>query len=359
MFGNRTEKQQPKGVETLAKQNNTASELRRQKKEGSTGLLSVIVPVYNVQSFLEDCLAGLAKLPADQTEIILVDDGSTDDSGAVCDQWAEKYPNFGVIHQKNQGLSAARNTGINAARGEYIAFTDSDDRIVPEVFAEALKILRTQQADLIQFGYVQGEPEASLPAANLDACRLVQIMQDPQEIMNALLEGEIQQVVWNKIYRMPLAKTVLFEAGKLHEDEFWTWKVLAQSSKVCLMPAAGYFYTVRAGSIMQSKFSRRRLDAVDARLERLAYLQKKYPKLYAKGYRDVYFLMLYLLQQALNTPDFTGREIKQLFDPLFERLRQMPAPAANSSSDRVWMTLGLKAPVVCGRLRNALKIGNR
>ena len=204
--------------------------------------VSVIVPVYNVREFLADCVASVRAQTLDDFECVLVDDGSTDGSGALCDALASEDPRFRVVHQPNGGLSAARNAGIEAARGELLAFVDSDDALLPD----ALRVLsaRLERDGLdVAVGKVRlhdlqtGEDRIYAPLSTPDGC--------------PLLDALFNVAAWNKLYRREVFATRRFPKGLKFEDMPVWADVLLSGAKVGFVDEVVYRYNVnRAGSIV-------------------------------------------------------------------------------------------------------------
>lgn len=220
-------------------------------------LISVIVPVYNVEAFLRPCADSLLNQSYKNLEILLVDDGSTDGSPSICDEYAAKDPRVRVIHKENGGLSSARNAGMDAANGVYIAFLDSDDGISPRF----IELLLAADADVAQCGFSRFSTLDT--QARFRSC-------SPRDMalqMHADASGACT-VVWNKLYRRSVLEGLRFPEGKQHEDEFFTWRALWQANSCAVTDAALYYYRPRAGSIMAGGFSERSLDAVDALRQR-------------------------------------------------------------------------------------------
>ena len=181
--------------------------------EGKTPLISIIIPVYKVEPFLRECLDSIVSQTYQNLEIILVDDGSTDGSGAICDEYAARDGRIIVIHQENQGISGARNAGLDIASGDYVLFVDSDDRIEPFTCECALKAAIGQQADLVSFGYKviyeSGKSrEVVAPASGI---------QDKRQVMQELVwqRGNFRDSAWNKLFARKLFDDIRFPEGKV------------------------------------------------------------------------------------------------------------------------------------------------
>lgn len=256
-------------------------------------LVSVIVPLYNVEAYLPACLDSLRAQTHRDFEVILVDDGSGDGSGAICDAYAAKDERFCVLHQANAGVAAARNAGLDRARGSHISFVDSDDEVSPRF----LETLLAADADVAQCGFATergglagaGAPAggqalggAPAPAANREGHARAAGQAAPVPAFERMSGRDASRalqldgtgtwgVLWNKLYRASLFEGVRFPAGRQHEDEFAVWRTLWAAANVATCAEPLYFYRQRPGSIMAAGVNARSLDALVALEERGAF----------------------------------------------------------------------------------------
>ena len=254
-------------------------------------MISVIVPVYNVSKYLPDCIQSILAEKEVEKEIILVDDGSTDDSGRLCDAYQKKYTEIEVIHQANAGLSAARNAGIEIAKGEYITFVDSDDMISAEFLSTALTLAQTYQADFIAFANVRCEAETHWPVEGTNVSRhKVNAYNNANQKMQKFLIGkEIGTMAWAKIYKRNLFDTIRYPVGKYHEDVFTTYQVVDKAKRIVTTDQIGYIYRKSPNSITTSKFSEKRLESIEGKKEQLLFIQKNYPGLHKEAEAGVIY----------------------------------------------------------------------
>ena len=162
-------------------------------------LISVIVPVYNVEKYLDKCIQSIVDQTYTNLEIILVDDGSPDNSGAICDEWAEKDNRIKVIHKANGGLSDARNAGLDIATGEYIAFVDSDDYIELDFYDKLYNVIKATNCDISICNLRKVYENNNVSVNNCDTFEITEY--STTEAMSALIDDKIRQVVWNKLYK--------------------------------------------------------------------------------------------------------------------------------------------------------------
>lgn len=239
----------------------------------SSELVSIIVPVYNVESYLPQCLDSIFAQTHHNIDVILVDDGSTDESGKICDEVPLIDGRFSVFHKANGGLSDARNTGLDVARGAWVFFLDSDDFISPYCIEAMLDAALASGAQIVECSFdsvEDGETIAwSAPTGKYELFR------QPEALERFLDYAGTSVMAWNKLYRTSLFKGIRFPVGRLNEDEFTTPYLVERVSSYASIKDSLYAYVQREGSIMHSPFSERKLDAIEAlsqRLEHFSYL---------------------------------------------------------------------------------------
>lgn len=227
-------------------------------------MISILVPVYNVEKYLCRCLDSILAQTYTDYEVVLVDDGSTDRSGALCDAYAAEHDCIRVIHQENAGLAQVRNVSVAAARGEYITFVDSDDAIEPN-------LLETLMGDLLETGSdisICSWSEVS------DAGVRTQITWDRKEdgfqvwtteqaVKALLYQKGIDNNSWGKLYARHVLQDVVFPAGRVYEDIAVAYQIFLKANRVCYRPEALYLYTSNTAGISQSAFTPRRMDLID------------------------------------------------------------------------------------------------
>lgn len=259
--------------------------------------ISVIVPIYNVEIYLERCVESIMSQSHRNLEIILVDDGSPDNCPKICDDYAKKDSRIKVIHKKNGGLSDARNAGMKVATGDYISFIDSDDYISTDYLETLYQVLLKENSDIVECEIVKfKENEIPVSVGNLDIESF-----DAEKGLQLLIEEKVfHQYVWNKLYKADLALEVDFEKGKLNEDEFWTYQVFGKAKKVTKIQKAMYYYLQRNGSIMGTNYTFKRLDALEGKFNRQAYIENNYPNLSLCSKIDFYNSCIFACQSVLK-----------------------------------------------------------
>ena len=236
-------------------------------------LISVIIPVYNVEKYLDKCVKSVINQSYSNLEIILVDDGSPDNCPQLCDDWANKDERIKVIHKKNGGLSDARNAGLDIATGEYIAFVDSDDYIESDMYECLLdKIIKTQsQMAICNFEYVDTDGNiTTLNTMGQECCF------SSRQILADWCGNDLVYyvVVWNKLYSRKCWENIRFPVGKIHEDNFVMYKLFFTCNRIVCSKTKKYNYVQRNNSIMSAKISPKRFNSVEAFCETFRFYQE-------------------------------------------------------------------------------------
>ena len=200
--------------------------------------ISVIIPVYNVEKYLRKCIDSVINQTYHNLEIILIDDGSLDNCGSICDEYCVIDERIRVIHKSNGGLSDARNAGLDIACGEYIGFVDSDDWIDPEMFEQLHKDLKSTGKDISVCGYLREYEQNKLVRVVGNDTHENILLMTPQEAMNELLEDDIiRNHMWNKLYRAKIFENVRFPLGRNFEDVLIQYKLFekAKNGASCII----------------------------------------------------------------------------------------------------------------------------
>lgn len=243
-------------------------------------MISIVVPVYNVEKYLRECVDSLLAQDFQDCEILLVDDGSTDSSGDMCDAYARQDGRIRVIHQENQGLSGARNTGIEAAQGEYLLFVDSDDYL-PEGTLSTLHALAVEHdADFVAGTFLRLFENGSLrPPRMRDPIHGVEVYTGYDKMDNYIRVPKQTNSVWGKLFARELFRETRFPVGKLFEDVYVTYQLVHDAKRIVLTEKPSYVYRRRAGSIALRPCSDRDYDVVEGRLQEQAFVLKHYPEM--------------------------------------------------------------------------------
>lgn len=257
--------------------------------------VSVIVPIYKVEPYLKRAVDSILHQTYHNLEIILVDDGSPDQCGRICDDYAKEDNRITVIHKGNGGLSDARNAGLDAAHGEYIVFVDSDDFIAEDYVETLMQCLKEYDADVAMCSYAvtaSVELDESIFTASRD--ETVEVC-DRRELLNNLYDANHKDatyfiVSWNKIYKASLWQDVRFPKGRIHEDEATTYKIYDRAQKGVYLHRPLYGYFTAPSSITRDRFNIKRLQWMDALDDRIAYFEDKTEQLNEEGKQEKEFL---------------------------------------------------------------------
>ena len=240
-------------------------------------VISVIVPVYNVARYLPQCLDSILSQDHRALEVIVIDDGSTDGSGVICDEYAHRDSRVRIIHQKNGGAAAAKNAGLRLATGEFLSFVDSDDFLEPDVLGYMLGILKSHKADAAQFNFRDVYKSHTEDQVLWQG----QGVMDSKEYLLRFPKDWTCALLWNKLYRRAIFDGVFFEEGHKIDDEYFTYQGFLQERRIVWDERIVYNYRKRASSVMASQEAaeRRLLDCLDAIGKRRETVSRAYPEL--------------------------------------------------------------------------------
>lgn len=271
-------------------------------------VISVIVPVYKVEEYLDRCVKSILAQTFEDFALILVDDGSPDNCGVICEDWAAKDPRITVLHQQNGGLSAARNAGIDwvfaNSGSQWITFIDSDDWVHPEMLERLLDAALEQQVKISVCGYTETEGEnPSIPPETLEVTCWTPKAFYQQCFINAT-------IACAKLYHRSCFETIRYPVGKLHEDEFITYKLLFESKYLAVIPAPLYAYYRNPAGITKNGWSPKRLHAWEAYDQQIAFFTERgdeeLVKFRIRGYLENALVNLRQAQEAANTSELTA-----------------------------------------------------
>ena len=261
-------------------------------------LISVIVPVYKVEQYLQKCVDSLINQTYKNLEIILVDDGSPDTCPQICDDYAKKDNRIKVVHKENGGLSDARNAGMEVATGEYVSFIDSDDYVALDFFETLLSVIKAENSDIVECDLIRFNENQSVEVPKFTG--KTRSFDTKDGLLKLIVEDEFHQHVWNKLYKADITLDVLYDKGKLNEDEFWTYQIFGRAKKITKIDKPMYYYLQRAGSIMGVGYNLRRLDALEGKVNRQEYVEKKFPDIRVQSKVNLYLSCLFAYQCVLK-----------------------------------------------------------
>lgn len=263
-------------------------------------LISVVIPVYRTEEYIDRCAESVINQTYKNLEIIFVDDGSPDNCPVMCDEWAKKDSRIVVIHKENGGLSSARNAGVAIAKGEWVGFVDSDDYIAPDMYEKMFLAVQESKADLCICGMKWINEDGSLYKEILSSPITDELLTMEQALYKLVrLDYYYYVTSVNKLYKKELFEKVAFPEGKLHEDEFTAHLFIEECEKIACIKDELYFYVQHQKSIMNSEYSIKRLDGVYALYDRYLFFENKGDRKKAKlTARQVYGALIFNISQA-------------------------------------------------------------
>ena len=333
--------------------------------------ISVIVPAYNAEEFLRRCVDSITSQTYKDLEIILVDDGSTDNTPSICDEYAEKEERVKVIHQENGGLSAARNAGMEAATTDYYVFVDADDEILPTMIDTLWYVMQETGADISQcglqpiFGIEDREGVHESKVFNPKEVGDIEVYEGNEKLLKIYdLKpwSWVCVVQWNKLFKKSIFDEIRFPQGAYHEDEYVIHRELAAADKFAYVKTPLYMYYKHDGGITALKTAKRKHDVIEAMLDRVKFFQEEgYQELAVSAYES------FLYHAKLKESDFTDyadiEEWKPAINALYaegtsywiknlemERLRQIRYSGAYKK-DKIDMVYHLMLRGIHGRLK--------
>jgi len=255
-------------------------------------LISIIVPIYKVEKYLNRCIKSILNQTYKNIEIILVDDGSPDNCGKICDRYANEDKRIKVIHKKNGGLSDARNAGLEICTGEYISFIDSDDWVEKNYIEVLYNLIKLKNSDIAICNYIEIFDEKIKSLTEIEEIYTYSNIDSLYQLMGK--NGVNFTVAWGKLYKKTLFENIRFPVGKIHEDEYTTYKLLYISKKVSYTTKKLYYYLKRKDSITGESFNiKNRLDAIEAIKERIKFFNDNgLIELSYLSYKTLFFLYL-------------------------------------------------------------------
>lgn len=229
-------------------------------------MISIIVPVYNVEPYLRKCLDSIINQTYKDLEMLIIDDGSTDGSGRICDEYAEKDSRITVFHTENRGLSCARNLGLDEAKGEWIGFVDSDDWIEPDMYEVLIRRAEETGADVVECGVFKEYSDKTAEHHRPDS------VMHKTEAIHALVNRELSNSVWNKLWDKACYSSIRFPEGRMYEDVAITYRVFDSVDTICSISECKYHYLQREKSLTNKLSMKKMVDYWLAQRDKYDYL---------------------------------------------------------------------------------------
>lgn len=301
--------------------------------------ISIIVPVFNVEKYIHDCIESILNQSFKDFELILVNDGSSDRSGDICDEYSKKDKRIAVIHKENGGQSSARNRGIDIAKGEYVGFIDSDDWIEPDMYKILYEKAIEINADISACNIVEYQKDSSKRFFCLD--KTDRIFDRNAAINEIYLNERLTFSPCNKLYKLELFKGLRFKEGYILEDMDFAYKIIHHSNKIFYTGQALYNYRYNDNSTLRKTFSKKRLDEYQVRKDMYTFYLENYPNQANEVYAE---LVLKGLELYINVEKYYRNEKKQykyLIDVDREKLKSLVSKKDYNRKKKILLMIGL------------------
>lgn len=276
-------------------------------------MISVIIPIYNVSRYLPQCMKSVLSQSYQDLEIILVDDGSTDDCPKMCDNYKEQDARVRVIHKKNGGLSDARNAGMKIATGEWTCFVDSDDWLDQEAIMKLYQFAIENRCEVVQGNIYYAYDDYLLYRQANKKEQERTVLSRHEAMRELIINNRVKNFAWGKLYKTNIIRDLEFPIGKYFEDSFWQHLVIDRVEHFGIIDEPLCYYRQRGDSISGAS-SNRQNDFMEGNRERMEFIRDKYPDLFPlmkKKYRDLDIL--------LNPPTGIGYKLKRLIRRIVDR----------------------------------------
>lgn len=258
--------------------------------------ISVIVPVYNVESYVRKTIESILTQSHRDLELILVNDGSVDRSGAICDDYANKDNRVRVFHKENSGSSDARNMGLDNAKGEYILFVDADDYISSDML-EVMVGLMSQQVDVVVCDFVSVTGDVDMKGLAHPEKPSLRTISSTAALEDMMYQRFITNSPWAKLYRSSLFEGVRFPSGKINQDLGTIYKAIAKANNVSLVDQKMYMYMYRPDSVINSKFSAKRMAGLQFANEQYDFIKSHFPDIEKAATNRLFMEGVFILQK--------------------------------------------------------------
>ena len=281
-------------------------------------LISIIIPVYKVEKYLEKCIQSVINQTYENLQIILVDDGSPDNCGKICDEYAKKDHRIEVIHKSNGGLSDARNKGLEIAKGEYIGFVDSDDYIEADMYEVLYNLLKQYNADVsICNFYTVSQGKIAIKNADngINEYNRIEILKE------ILLDRNIQSYAWNKLYKKELFDEIKYPIGKKYEDIGTTFYLLEKCNKVVVTGKSEYYYINRQDSIVNNVTESTITDYIELIMQRYDYIEENIKELSSYN-KDYLKRILKTAEKDIKSLNEVGDYTKKKYEELYNKVQK-------------------------------------
>ena len=286
-------------------------------------LISIIVPIYNVDKYLEECIESLKNQTYKNLEIILINDGSADNSEQICREEAKQDNRIVFINKKNGGAASAKNKGLKVAKGDYITFVDSDDFIEPDMIEYMVNKIKKYNSDIIQCSFINLYKNTE----RFKQDKIVEQRISSKDFLELFLTKWDSSLFWNKLFKREVIENIFFKEGRCIDDEFFTYKCVINSKSIVISNKIVYNYRMRKSGVMKSESSQKQIlkDRVDYLYERYELVRKIYKDL------DKSFLEHLLTYYLIISKDYYSDE--KLLDYMKNNLKSIKGMIITSNID--------------------------
>ena len=299
--------------------------------------ISIIIPIFNARQHLAKCIESILNQTYSNFELILINDGSTDNGGKICNEYAARDERIRVIHKKNGGVSSARNAGLDAAKGDYIGWVDADDYIAPDMFKFLLELMEEHKADISECGYAQVKDGVIAPAEFGNGLEIG----SGDFLIEKFIVGDIYYGIWNKLFKKELFDRVRFPNGRIFEDTWLTLYFCLERKKYVRNPEVKYFYEQTKDSIIRSIVSPRKareyiyilenqLKLVNEKVDDPVLKNRLYQRIMEKSV--FWYLGLALSEKNLIRKVYSRAYQKRMKWPIIKLLNSVEIPLKNRAS---------------------------
>lgn len=275
-------------------------------------IISIIMPVYNTERYIKKSIESILNQTFTDFELILIDDGSTDNSSSICEEYSKCNDRISVIHKENEGQGVARNIGIKYAKGEYLSFIDSDDYVDEDFLESLLSAIKQENADIALSDLKAIEGTISFDIVHYNK----KIVLDNNELMEAYVQGKIQPGFVEKLYRKSLFEEIEFPSVRAKEDYYIMHLVLAKCNKAVHIGECKYTVVVRSDSTEHKKFNENKMVLIDGSIRLKEFIQIKYPNLYSYVVMSPNVSRIEILEDIIGTHSYF--KFKDIYDKIQE-----------------------------------------
>lgn len=321
-------------------------------------LISVIVPIYNTDKYLDDCIESIVNQSYSNLEIILVNDGSTDRSQEICEKWRDKDSRICLINQSNMGAPVAKNTGLDIIKGNFFMIVDSDDILHKKNIEILYEALIKSNADVSQGNYTENFEKFNEKNKEMNIICSTKIFSTKDALKELITRKSFNQMPWNKIFKKEVLNDIRFPKGKYIDDEYWTYKLFLNAKYSVMVNTITYYYRQHENSIMGQSFSVKRVQVIDANEERHCIIKKIYPDLACVSLESFFINCIYNFQKlcAIDRLDYEGKYRKYIIDKYRFYIKSEDIKRFTLKR-RILFYSFYKYPYLISRIRNGLKRG--